>query len=421
MNIGSQKKQHVFIYGIVTVGLLLAFGAGTVMGTNLDVYRNVTNAQGDVQLTKVADLYSKTRSPEVSFDEYWNVWDTIQEKYVEQDIDDVSLFYGSIEGMVESLDDPYSVYFPPVQAKEFAQNLAGEFEGIGAEIGKKDDQLTVIAPLPSSPAEQAGLRTGDVVLSVDGTDVTGMTVHEAVLLIRGEKGTDVVLGIYRPTDKEQHDITITRDSIVIPTVEWEMKEQDIAYLRLAYFNEETTAEFARAVEEIAFKNPSGIILDMRGNPGGYLSAAVYAASEWVEEGVIVRERYRDGSEKVHNAVGMHRLKGIPTVALVDGGTASGSEIVAGALQDYEAATIMGQQTFGKGSVQQFQLLPPSGAALKLTVAKWYTPEMQEINGVGVTPDVIIEDMYTKKEGAEGTSADDYDDNGLAEAMNYLTQ
>jgi carboxyl-terminal processing protease len=323
--------------------------------------------------------------------------------------------------MVESLDDPYSVYFPPVQAKEFAQNLAGEFEGIGAEIGKKDDQLTVIAPLPSSPAEQAGLRTGDVVLSVDGTDVTGMTVHEAVLLIRGEKGTDVVLGIYRPTDKEQHDITITRDSIVIPTVEWEMKEQDIAYLRLAYFNEETTAEFARAVEEIAFKNPSGIILDMRGNPGGYLSAAVYAASEWVEEGVIVRERYRDGSEKVHNAVGMHRLKGIPTVALVDGGTASGSEIVAGALQDYEAATIMGQQTFGKGSVQQFQLLPPSGAALKLTVAKWYTPEMQEINGVGVTPDVIIEDMYTKKEGAEGTSADDYDDNGLAEAMNYLTQ
>jgi len=304
------------------------------------------------------------------------------------------------------------VYFPPTEAKEFADGLSGEFEGIGAEISIKDSQLTVIAPLPTSPAERAGVRAGDQIFAIDGTDTTGITIEEAVNLIRGKKGTEVVLTIRHENESAISDVTVIRDTIEVPTILLEV-EDDIAYVRISYFNQDTWRDFNTAVTDILAQNPTGIILDLRSNPGGFLETSVDVASEWVTQGNIVIERERGGVETVFATRGAHRLAGIPTVVLVDEGSASGSEIVAGALQDAGAATIIGSQTFGKGSVQDFQVLP-DGSALKVTIAEWLTPNERVINKVGITPDIVLEEMFD-------VSGDTPIDLGKNRAIEYLRQ
>jgi len=415
----THKKYNKLYTFVGVVSALVVFGAGIFVGTIIEVRKSVLDGDGEVQISKVLDLYSKTRSDEVSFNQFWNIWDKIKTKHVSnKEISDVDLFYGAMEGLVKGLDDPYSVYFPPKEAQEFAKDLAGEFEGISAEIGIRDERLTVIAPLPESPAEKSGLKTGDKILAIDGEDTFGITVESAVQKIRGKRGTTVTLTMSSNGLNTARDVDITRDTINVPTVRLETVGDNIAHLRVSYFNGETGKEFDKAVKEIIKQNPKGIILDMRSNPGGFLDTSIDVASEWIKEGVIVSEKFTNGKVQHHDTTGLHRLAGYKTIVLVDGGTASGSEIVAGALQDYEQATLVGQKTYGKGSVQDFEPFS-DGSALKLTIAKWFTPKDRGIDGEGIAPDIELEEQFSVNEDLPEGDENRITDLGLEKALELL--
>ena len=398
----------------LAISFVLVFFAGLFGGQIWSTYGFLTDDNGSVEITKVIDLYSKTRSPEVSFDQFWRVWDKVKDGYVEQDVSDVDLFYGAVGGIVQGLDDPYSTFLPPQKAQEFSRDLSGKFEGIGAEIGIRKGILTIIAPLPGSPAEKAGLFPGDEIYKIDGKETFNLSLEESVLKIRGERGTDVILTIGRDGMTAPEDISVIRDTIKIPTILSEVKDGNIGYIRIAYFNESTWHEFDEIVDDLLEKNISGLVLDLRSNPGGFLQTAVDIASEWVSSGAIVSEKLRGGQEQSYQTTGTHRLAQVKTVVLVDQGSASASEIVAGALQDYKRATIIGEKTFGKGSVQDFEIFE-DGSALKLTIAKWFTPLGQVIEGQGVTPDEIIDPMISLPKDEEGQIID----HGLDRALEIL--
>ncbi len=385
------KKNQIVLFVII----FATFGLGMFSGTVITKKKILVDSDGFVEISKVVDLYSKTRSSDVSFDQFWAVWDKIKQNHVNTPVNEVDLFYGAMSGLVSGLDDPYSVYFPPTEAEQFSKDLSGKFEGIGAEIGIKDEVLTIVSPLPESPAEKAGVLAGDKIVAIDQVLSAGLSVDEAVLKIRGEKGTKVVLTVLRQQE-EVSDISITRGTISTPTVKYEEKEDGIAYVRIYYFNEHTAKDFADIISEISKKDIKGLVIDMRSNPGGLLRTSVEVASEWLgESDVVVKETYNNGKKNDYQSSGKHRLRETKTIVLIDNGTASGAEIVAGALQDYGKATVIGQTSFGKGSVQDFEVLP-DGSALKLTVAKWYTPLGRSIDKEGIEPDVVIEDMYDKK-------------------------
>ena len=417
-----KKENHIWLP--ISIGIfVVAFGLGFFTATAWEVRQAVFDESGTIDIARVINLYSKTRSEEVAFDQFWEVWNRVKQKYVEQPVDEVKLFYGSIAGLVQGLGDPHSIYLPPPEAEEFAKDLAGEFEGIGAEIGIRDNQLTIIAPLPESPAERAGLLAGDKIFAIDGTDTAGLTVDKAVSLIRGPGGTTVTLTISHNGLNKAEDIKVVREKITIPTVVWKFvpDEDKIAHLRVSYFNQDTWPAFDKAVREILRQSPRAIVLDLRSNPGGFLETAIDVASEWIEEGLIVRERMSGGETREHNSRGAHRLAKIPAAVLVDKGTASGSEIVAGALQDYKLAQVIGEKTFGKGSVQDFEVLP-DGSALKLTIARWFTPNDRGIDGDGIEPDILVEEMFTGPGGAAittTTAREEIVDVGLAKAVEVL--
>lgn len=323
----------------------------------------------------------------IDFDLFRQVWQTIHAQAIDRDtVSDSQLFVGALRGMVAALDDPYSTFFDTSETAEFAQEMVGEFNGIGAEIGIKKDQLVIIAPLPNSPAAAAGLQPQDSIFAIDEQSTAGMSVTEAVMRIRGQQGTTVTLVIDRATWAEPRPITITRDTIHVASVRWEFSD-NVAVVSVNSFNDDTMQLFNQAVQDILTKQPQGIVLDLRGNPGGFLDQATGMASAWVDSGPVVIEAF-DGQRKELLAAGGAHLKGFRTVVLVNGGSASGSEIVAGALQDSKRAIIVGEQTFGKGSVQE--LIPLSdGSSVKLTVARWLTPSGRSIDEAGITPDEVV--------------------------------
>jgi len=392
-NSSSSNHQRIVFSGLVIILLIVTFFIGLVAGLNKQIdLASSDNANPNSGKVLNTDTIPEYLSKDVNFKLFWKVWDIVKSKYIDREqVTDAQLFYGSLKGLVASLEDPYSVFLNPQTSNDFNEELSGKFEGIGAEIGMKNERLTIISPLPESPAEKAGIKAQDKVLSINDRDTTGISLDEAVKLIKGEKGTEVVLTVARGEKPEILDITIIRDTIDIKSVRLEMKDNNIAYIKLTHFNGDTGSEFQTLVNEILTKSPKGIILDMRNNAGGYLEIAIEVAGYWVKNGdIVVKESYADiDSDKNYIAHGNEQFSSIPTVVLVNGGSASASEIVAGAVQDFELGQIVGETSFGKGSVQELEQLS-DGSSVKITVARWLTPLGRSIEEKGITPDLEIE-------------------------------
>ncbi len=343
-------------------------------------------------------LGQETAKPQdVDFSQFWEVWSIVEEKFVDRDtIVRDKLVQGAISGLVKALGDPYTVFLPPQQSKLFHEDVRGSFGGIGAEIGIRKEMLTVIAPLKGSPAQRAGLKAGDKILKINATTTADLSIEEAVSYIRGPIGTTVTLTISRE-DEDVRDVEITRQTIVVPIIETAKKGDGIFSIHLLNFNESSPLEFRRAIREFLLSGDKKLILDLRSNPGGFLDAAIDISSWFIPAGeVVARERLAGGNEVLYRSSGHRLLESVPVVVLMDQGSASASEIVAGALRDAKDVKLIGAKTFGKGSVQEVDNLK-DGASLKITIAKWLTPKGISINEKGLEPDITVE---IKKEDAE---------------------
>ncbi len=373
----------------------------------------------------------------VDFSLFWDVWQRLFRFYIDRaGIDTQKMVWGAISGMVNSLDDPYTAFLPPKENKEFKEDLGGAFDGIGAQLGLRDSRVIVIAPLKGTPAQKAGILAGDYILKVNDEDTVGWSVPQAVTKIRGPRGTTVKLEILHETSQKPEEITIRRDTITVSSVEWwakrpaEIEEIEgiaesakilgspykVVYLRLSRFGDNTNDEWNKAIGEILSAQRTngtlkGLILDLRNNPGGYLDGSVFIASEFLKDGVIVSQVNSDTTKEEFPVNRKGKLLDIPLVVLVNKGSASASEIVAGALKDYKRATLVGELTFGKGSVQTPQELT-GGAGLHITTGKWLLPKGDSISKVGVKPDIEV-----KFDGVANATADAQ----LAKAIELLLQ
>lgn len=375
---------------IVVFSFVIGYFIGDARATRKLVPEGEGRVAGEVQTPS-------SISKDLDFEQFWDVWNFVKETFHKQPVSDEDLYYGALKGILSGLDDPYSVYFDPTEAEEFISSLEGSFSGIGAEIGMRDDKLVIVAPLDDAPAARAGLMPGDWIVMIDEVETPGMSVDEAVSKIRGEEGTQVKLTISRDGLGAVQEFTITREKIVIDSVKWKLDENKIMRISISTFNNDTSELFTDAINETLTQDVKGIILDLRSNPGGLLTAAIDVASAWAGYKPIVIEKAQEKAQSF-NGIKAPRLTGIPTVVLVNGGSASGSEIVAGALQDYEVVKLVGTQTFGKGSVQDYRELE-DGSAVKVTTATWYTPNGRSIHETGITPDIIIN--YTIEQFKQG--------------------
>lgn len=335
---------------------------------------------------------------QADFSLFWKVWDRVSQLYVDkQALDSKKMVDGAIAGMVAAIGDPYTVYLPVKQNNETKEDLGGAFEGVGIQLGyNKDKLLLVVAPLSGSPAEKAGVKAGDIITHISDKannierDTNGMTTTEATNLIRGKKGTHVTLTLYRDGMDKQFDVDLARDTIVVKSVTVDFRG-DKAVVKITRFGDRTQEEWNSAVSEILMHNPTikGVVLDLRNNPGGYLEGAVYIAGEFLpKERVVVSQQYGDGTKTENKVDRNGKLLTMPAVVLVNKGSASASEILAGALQDYKIAKVVGEQSFGKGSVQQPEDFP-DGSGIHVTIAKWLRPSNDWIDKKGITPDVQI--------------------------------
>ncbi len=352
-------------------------------------------------------------STPVDFSLFWDVWQRLSRSYIDQaSLNTQGMVWGAISGMVNSIGDPYTIFLPPKENSDFKSDLGGSFEGIGAELGLKDGHVIIVTPLKGNPAEKAGIKAGDYILKVNDEDTNGGTVAAAVAKIRGPRGTSVTLSILHSQATKPQDIVIVRDTIKVPSVvSWVKAPKDIveisgtgtsknlasrnekiAYIELSRFGDNTNDDWGKAVDTIveAQRNGSvkGVIFDLRNNPGGYLDGAVYIASEFIRSGTVVSQVNSNGTKEDYPVVRAGRLLDVPVVVLINKGSASAAEITAGALQDYKRATLVGETSFGKGSVQTPEELP-GGAGLHITTGKWLLPNGSWINKKGVTPDVVV--------------------------------
>ena len=332
-------------------------------------------------------------SSTIDFSLLWDVIEKINSDYLFGSVDGTKLLYGAVSGLVEALDDPYTSFLDPERNQQFEDSLNGVYEGIGAEIGIRNDQLMIVAPLEGSPAKAVGVRAGDKILEVDGGSTAGITISEAVAQIRGEAGSQVVLTLQRGSDPS-FKVTITRDEIKVKSVSWEDKGGGVFYIKVSRFGESTNSEWDDAVSDIKSKsaNIKGIVLDMRSNPGGFLSSAVYLGSEFVQSGAIVIQEDSSGVRNTLSAQstrGKHAFADTEIVVLIDAGSASASEILAGVLQERADAQLVGETSFGKGTVQDAADFA-DGSGLHVTVAKWLTPSGRWVHDIGLEPDFVVE-------------------------------
>jgi len=379
-----KKNTRTKYVGLAVLFIAIAFAAGVYVG---DINRP--------EIDKVVGISNKETevATPVDFSPFWKVWNTLNDKSLTiGSVSDQDKVYGAISGLVGSLNDPYSVFFPPTEAKSFQDEISGNFDGIGMEVGAKDGVLTVIAPLKDTPAYKAGIKSGDKILKIDKTVTTNLSIDDAINLMRGPKGTTVTLTILRAGEQQPRVISITRDTINIPTLDTNLRSDGIFVITLYSFDANSAELFRGAMQQFVNSGSNKLILDLRGNPGGYLDAAVDMASWFLPaDKTIVTEDYggRQPSD-VFKSKGYNIFAGknLKLAILIDGGSASASEILSGALRDNGVAKLVGAQSFGKGSVQEVINITPD-TILKVTVARWLTPDGISISEKGLTPDYPV--------------------------------
>ena len=395
---GMWNWNKVFWTGLALVLILGVFGAGLYFGANLPREGRVLNV-----------LHQEPNIPppkEIDFAPFWQAWNELEDKYVDiEGVERQKMVYGAISGLFKSMGDPYTVFFPPKENKAFQTEIKGEFEGVGMEIGIRKGILTVIAPLKGTPAERAGIKSGDKILKIGDEASAELSVEEAVSLIRGPHGTKVKLTILRNGEDETKTIEVERAVIKIPVIDTESRKTvakvdgqpgketdlgDIFVIRLYNFSEDSVLRFRQALREMVLGGQKKLILDLRNNPGGFLEAAVDIASWFLPQGevVVIEDFGKKAEKRYHRSRGYDIFENLPMVILVNQGSASASEIVAGAMRDHGIAKLVGEKTFGKGSVQEFLPLTPD-TSIKITVAKWLTPKGDQISEKGLTPDVEV--------------------------------
>jgi len=331
------------------------------------------------------------------FAPFWEAWELVHEEYVDQPVDDLTLMRGAIEGMLDALGDRHTSYMTPEEFEQANESLEGEYEGIGAWVDITGDYVEIISPMKGSPAAEVGLKPTDKVIAVDGEDMTGIPGDLVLQRILGPAGTDVMLTIER--NDETFDVTITRANIVVPTVESEMLENEIAYVALLNYGSNTTQQLRKALQDMLDQDPRGMVFDLRNNGGGYLNTAIQVVSEFIPEGVVMYQEYGDGETFAYDAIPGGLATEIPLVVLVNEGTASASEITAGAIQDFNRAPLVGVTTYGKGSVQSWIPLEDNAGGVRITIARWLTPDGRQISVEGLTPEYIVE--MTEEDYEEG--------------------
>lgn len=373
-----------FAGGFVT-GHLLPFGGDLNLGINTPEAIAAPTTSPEQQASTPEEL-------QTLFVPFWEAWNLVHENYVDQPVDDVALMRGAIDGMMQALGDQHSSYMDPEDYKQANESLEGSYEGIGAYVDTTTDYLTVTSPIPGSPAEAAGLLPGDKIIAIDGEDMTGIDAELARRKVLGPAGSTVVLTIWRESADAPFDVSITRARITIDSATGEMLEGDIAYFQVTTFGSNTMPELEAALNELMSQNPKAIILDLRNNGGGYLETSVDVTSQFLSEGVVLYEQYGDGRRTTYEVEpgGMATDPGIPMIVLINEGSASASEIVAGALQDSGRAKLLGAVSYGKGSVQNWIPLSGENGAVRITIAKWLTPNENTIHEIGLTPDYLVE-------------------------------
>ncbi|MFH2086020.1 MAG: S41 family peptidase [bacterium] len=391
-------KQVRNFFFLLSLGVLVFAGGYETAKLNL-------GANGAGIVRKFTGKPTDDAVTAADFSKFWEVWRRLETSYVDPSkLDYAKMTWGSMQGLAQSLDDPYTQYLPPKENKQATEDLNGAFFGVGIELGYRDSTLAVVAPITGSPADHAGVKAGDLILHIKDekkqvdVDTQGMTLPTAVTHIRGDKGTAVILTLFREGTEKSFEVTITREEIVVPSVELKWIERNgkkIANLELHKFGGRTDREWLAKIAEIVAARPAGVVLDLRNNPGGYLDGAVFVSSEFMSSGVVVKQEGRASSE-TFSVDRRGNLTTVPLVVLVNKGSASASEITAGALQDNKRAKIVGEQSFGKGTVQEVQDLS-DGSSLHVTVAKWILPSGRWIGKEGITPDLKVEDDFETKD------------------------
>lgn len=379
-----------FAFLIITIA---AFSGGFLVG---QIYPLFSDKEiGLPELTKATEDTSQIQNSETEdldelFQPFWEAWDYVDTHYVEQPVNKTEMMRGAISGMLESLGDQHSSYMDPEMYRQQSAPLEGEYEGIGAWVDVTGDFLTIISPMPGSPAEEKGLKTDDQVIAVDGEDMTGVSGDLVLKKILGPAGTDVELTIFRPETGETLTFLLTRKKIEIPSVTSKMLDDQIAYVQLVNFGDKTHDDLRNQIKDLLKQKPVGLILDLRNNGGGFLESAIEITSEFVKQSPIMYQEYGNGDRITYDSRPFGIATEIPLVVLINGGSASASEITAGAIQDYERGILVGTQSYGKGSVQNWITLMNDSGAIRVTIARWLTPNERQINSVGLTPNIIVE-------------------------------
>ncbi len=387
---------------IVILAILLvggSFAAGLGVGYSIPTKSNTsaipdTPAACATQEETTCPVSGSTpKELETLFEPFWEAWNLVLENYVDQPVDQTAMMQGAIKGMLASLGDKHTSYMTPLEFEQANTSLEGEYEGIGAWVDITGDFVEIVSPMKGMPAEAADLRPKDKIIGINGEDMADIPGDLALQRILGPAGESVTLTIQR--GEEVFDVTIVRANIVVPTVEYEMLEGNIAYIALYNFNEYSTPQLRDALETLLAEDPLGLIFDLRSNGGGYLNTAIEVVSEFIPDGVVMYEEYGDGTREAYNASKGGSAAEIPLVVLVNEGTASASEIVAGAIQDRGRGELVGMVTYGKGTVQTWIELQDSQGGVRITIARWLTPNGTQISEVGLTPDHIVE--YTEED------------------------